>query len=65
MASERKFIVGTRLTDQERGKLDALADFLGITKTECIAMLIENEYDRNRKAIEAMLTSRAAIKGKR
>ena len=58
MAGERKYLVGTRLTEQEREKLDALADFLGMTKTECIIMLIEKEYSRSSAAIEAMLQSR-------
>ena len=65
MAGERKFLVGTRLTEEERQKLDALSDFLGITKTECIVMLIENEYEKNSTAIEAMLKSRAIVKGKK
>lgn len=65
MAGERKYLVGTRLTEEERQKLDALSDFLGITKTECVIMLIENEYSKHRKAIEAMLESRAVVKGKK
>ena len=65
MTGERKFLVGTRLTEEERQKLDALADFLGMSKTECIIMLIENEYGKHSKAIEAMLESRAQVKGKK
>jgi len=63
MAGERKYLVGTRLTMEERQKLDNLSDFLGLSKTECVILLINNEYEKNRAAIEAMLASRKAIRG--
>ena len=54
--------VGVRLTAEQKQKLEALTDLLGVSATQSIAILVDKAYTENRTAIESMIASRNALR---
>ena len=62
MTTVAKKQVGVRLTAEQKQKLEALTDLLGVSATQCIAILVDKAYTENRTAIESMIASRNALR---
>ncbi len=54
--------VGVRLTLEQKQRLEALTSLLGVSATQCVAILIDKAYTENKSAIDSMIASRNALR---
>lgn len=63
--NNKTVVIGLRITEKDKATLDALCDFLGTTRVECIMTYLNEAYAQNKDTIEIMLKKRAEVKARK